>query len=45
MITGSTPASDTTPPSQPTNLKANPGRTQIALTWSAPVETDDVNNY
>src|SRR4029450_5395018 len=41
----STPAPDTTPPSEPTNLTAVPGRTQVTLTWNAPVETDDVNNY
>jgi endoglucanase len=45
LIAGSTPAPDTTPPSQPTALTAVPGRTQVTLTWNAPVETDDVNNY
>jgi N-acetylmuramoyl-L-alanine amidase/Fibronectin type III domain len=45
LIAGSTPAPDTTPPSEPTNLTAVPGRTQVTLTWNAPVETDDVNNY
>jgi hypothetical protein len=45
LIAGSTPAPDTTPPSQPTDLTAVPGRTQVTLTWNAPVETDDINNY
>ena len=45
LIAGSTPAPDTTPPSQPTALTAVPGRTQVTLTWNAPAETDDVNNY
>jgi hypothetical protein len=45
LIGGSTPAPDTTPPSQPTALTAVPGRTQVTLTWNAPAETDDVNNY
>ena len=45
LITGSAPAPDTTPPSEPTDLTAVPGRTQVTLTWNAPVETDDVNNY
>ena len=46
LIAGSTPpAPDTTPPPQPTALTAVPGRTQVTLTWNAPVETDDVNNY
>jgi N-acetylmuramoyl-L-alanine amidase/Fibronectin type III domain len=45
LIAGSTPAPDTTPPSQPTDLTAVAGRTQVTLTWNAPVETDDVNNY
>ena len=26
-------------------LTADPGRTQVTLTWNAPIETDDVNNY
>ena len=43
LIAGSTPAPDTTPPSQPTALTANPGRTQVTLTWNAAV--DNVNNY
>jgi N-acetylmuramoyl-L-alanine amidase/Fibronectin type III domain len=45
LIAGSTPAPDTTPPSQPTDLTAVAGRTQVTLSWNAPVETDDVNNY
>jgi hypothetical protein len=45
LIAGSTPAPDTTPPSQPTALTAVPGRTQVTLTWNAPLETDDVNHY
>jgi hypothetical protein len=45
LIAGSTPAPDTTPPAQPTALTAVPGRTQVTLTWNAPFETDDVNNY
>ena len=45
LIAGSTPAPDTTPPSQPTALTAVAGRTQVTLTWNAPVETDDINNY
>ncbi len=45
LIAGTTPAPDTTPPSQPTGLTAVPGRTQVTLTWNAPAETDDVNNY
>ena len=45
LIAGSTPAPDTTPPSQPTALTAVPGRTQVTLTWNAPLETGDVNNY
>jgi N-acetylmuramoyl-L-alanine amidase/Fibronectin type III domain len=45
LIAGSTPAPDTTPPSQPTALTAVPGRTKVTLTWNAPFETDDVNNY
>jgi hypothetical protein len=45
LIAGSAPAADTTPPSEPTALTAIPGRTQVTLTWNAPVETDDVNNY
>jgi N-acetylmuramoyl-L-alanine amidase/Fibronectin type III domain len=45
LIAGSAPAPDTTPPSQPTALTVVPGRTQATLTWNAPVETDDVNNY
>ena len=45
LITGSTPPADTTPPSQPTALTAVPGSTQVTLTWNAPAETDDVNNY
>ena len=45
LIAGSTPPPDTTPPSQPTALTAVPGRTQVTLTWNAPAETDDVNNY
>ena len=45
LIAGSTPAPDTTPPSQPTALTAVPGRTKVTLTWNAPVETDDLNNY
>jgi hypothetical protein len=42
---GNTPTPDTTPLSQPTALTAVPGRTQVTLTWKAPVKTDDVNNY
>ena len=45
LIAGSTPAPDTTPPSQPTALTAVAGRTKVTLTWNAPAETDDVNNY
>jgi len=45
LIAGSTPAPDTPPPSQPTNLKANPGRTQVALTWNAAIDMVRVNNY
>jgi hypothetical protein len=45
LIAGNTPTPDTTPPSEPTALTAVPGRTQVTLTWKAPVETDDVNNY
>jgi hypothetical protein len=45
LITGTTPAPDTTPPSQPTDLTAVPGRTQVTLSWTAPAETDDVKNY
>jgi N-acetylmuramoyl-L-alanine amidase/Fibronectin type III domain len=45
LIAGSTSAPDTTPPSQPTDLTAVPGRTQVTLSWTPPVETDDVNNY
>jgi N-acetylmuramoyl-L-alanine amidase/Fibronectin type III domain len=45
LIAGSTPAPDTTAPSQPTDLTAVGGRTQVTLSWNAPVETDDVNNY
>jgi hypothetical protein len=45
LIAGSTPDPDTTSPPQPTALTAVPGRTQVTLTWNAPVETDDVNNY
>ena len=44
MIAGSPPAPDTTPPSQPTALTAVSGRTQVTLTWNAPVDKD-VNNY
>jgi len=44
LIAGSTPTPDTTPPSQPTDLTAVPGRTQVTLTWNAPVD-NDVNNY
>ena len=43
LIAGSPP--DTTPPTQPTGLTASPSRTQVKLTWKAPVEADDVNNY
>jgi hypothetical protein len=45
LIAGSTPAPDTTPPSQPTALTANPGRTQVTLTWNAAVDDVSVNNY
>jgi N-acetylmuramoyl-L-alanine amidase-like protein/fibronectin type III domain protein len=45
LITGGTPAPDTTPPSQPTALTAVAGRNQVTLTWKAPAETNDVNNY
>jgi N-acetylmuramoyl-L-alanine amidase/Fibronectin type III domain len=45
LIAGGTPAPDTTPPSEPTALTAVPGRTQVTLTWKAPAETNDVNNY
>jgi hypothetical protein len=45
LIAGSTPTPDTTPPSQPTALTAVAGRTNVTLTWNAPAETDDVNNY
>jgi N-acetylmuramoyl-L-alanine amidase/Fibronectin type III domain len=45
LIAGSQPASDTTPPSQPTDLTAVAGRTKVTLTWNAPAETDDLNNY
>jgi hypothetical protein len=44
LIAGSTTAPDTTPPSQPTGLTAVPGRTQVTLTWTAPVDKD-INNY
>jgi hypothetical protein len=44
LIAGSTTAPDTTPPSQPTGLTALPGRTQVTLTWTAPVD-NDINNY
>jgi hypothetical protein len=44
LIAGSTTAPDTTPPSQPTGLTAVPGRTQVTLTWTAPVD-NDINNY
>ena len=44
LIGGSTPAPDTTPPSQPTALTAVPGRTQVTLTWKAPAD-NDINNY
>jgi hypothetical protein len=45
LVGGSTAAPDTTPPSQPTALTAVPDRTQVALTWKAPVETNDIKNY
>ena len=45
LIAGSTSPPYTTPPSQPTALTAVTGRTQVTLTWNAPAETDDVNNY
>jgi N-acetylmuramoyl-L-alanine amidase/Fibronectin type III domain len=45
LIGGGTPTPDTTPPSQPTALTAVAGRTQVTLTWNAPAETDDINNY
>ena len=45
LIAGSTPDPDTTPPSEPTDLTAVAGRTKVTLTWNAPAETDDVNNY
>jgi hypothetical protein len=45
LIAGGTPAPDTTPPSEPTDLTAVADRTQVTLTWNAPVETDDVDNY
>ena len=38
LIAGTTPAPDTTPPSQPTALTATPGRTQVTLTWRAAVD-------
>ena len=44
LIAGSTTAPDTTPPSQPTGLTAVPSRTQVTLTWTAPVD-NDINNY
>jgi uncharacterized protein with LGFP repeats len=44
-LIGSTPAPDTTPPSAPTALTAVAGRTQVTLTWKAPVETNDIKNY
>ena len=45
LIAGGTPAPDTTPPSAPTALTAVPGRTEVTLTWKAPVETNDIKNY
>jgi hypothetical protein len=45
LIAGNTPEPDTTPPSQPTDLAAVAGRNQVTLTWNAPAETNDVNNY
>ena len=45
LIAGSTPAPDTTPPSQPTALTAVPGRTQVTLTWNAALDDVRVNNY
>jgi hypothetical protein len=45
LISGSTPEPDTTPPSEPTDLTAVAGRTKVTLTWNAPAETNDVNNY
>jgi hypothetical protein len=45
VIAGSTPEPDTTPPSEPTDLTAVAGRTKVTLTWNAPAETNDVNNY
>jgi hypothetical protein len=44
LIAGSAPAPDRTPPSEPTALKADRGRTQVTLTWKAPVEKD-VDHY
>ena len=45
LVAGSTTAADTTPPSQPTALTANPGRNQAALIWNAAVDDVKVNNY
>ena len=46
LIAGPTPAPDTTPPTQPTDLTAIPGRTQVKLTWNAAVDNSTtVNNY
>ena len=45
QIAGGTTAPDITPPSQPTALTANPGRTQVALTWKAAVDDVKVDTY
>ena len=45
LVAGGTPTPDTTPPTQPTNLRATAGRTQVALTWTAATDDRAVSSY
>jgi hypothetical protein len=45
LIAGTTPPSDTTPPSAPTALKATPARTSVTLAWTASADDSGVRGY
>lgn len=45
LVAGGATAPDTSAPTQPTGLRATPGRTQVALTWTAATDDRGVSSY